>query len=366
MAALAGLAATLLILWMPVGLVEMVVASSGLSEAVPAAAPPLGFKARLLMAGFVGLMAVGLVGLANRENGLLALENRSTSHDGKGRAHRAQGAHKMGFAFSKLTALARGRAGSDMEPVVPALRRADAHPDAPSRPPIFASRDFDGLDIFPRADSARSEMGRTENGRRPLVVDRDPPRDSAGDSVVPLGSLAMPSAPPPLKDEDLPQPAFLRPAGPFAAPTLVRDDVADDAAPVAAFAADPVLAATARTEPLAPQPAPAPQAPEIILPVSQSTAPMPEPTFAPEQIAEPVRPLPLPSTHGLSITQLTDRLERGLSQRSRSYAGPAKDDGVLADMPVASAVPVREAVDQDADAALRAALGTLRAMAGRR
>lgn len=332
MAALAGLAAALLILWMPVGMVEMLVASSGLSEALPAAAPPLGLKARLMMAGFAGLMAVGVVGLARRDSGVPALE------DGKGRAHRVQGAHKMGFAFSKLTALARGRAMSDVEQDTPVLRRADAHPDAPSRPPIFASRDFDGLDIFPRADS----------GRRALVANREP----ANESVVPLGNLAMPAAPMPLAEADLPHPAFLRPAGPFATPTLVRDDVAEEIEDEFVQAIDPVQTA----EPVWTPP---------VVPVAIS---QPAPISVPEPAAESTRPapLPLPSTHGLSITELTDRLERGLTHRSRTIVPPVAAGGVIADMPVASAVPVRATVEQDADEALRAALGTLRAMAGRR
>jgi hypothetical protein len=322
MAALAGLAAALLILWMPVGLVEMIVASSGLSEALPAAAPPLGLKARLMMAGFAGLMAVGIVGLTRRDSGVPALE------DGKGRAHRVQGAHKMGFAFSRLTALARGRVASDSDQDVPVLRRADAHPDAPSRPPIFASRDFDGLDIFPRTDS----------GRKALVANRQ----SEQDIIVPLGNLAMPSAPMPLTDAELPQPAFLRPAGPFAAPTLVDHHDIDDEG-------------EAESESVA-QAAEIERTPHQAAPISA------------QHSEETVRPAPLPirSTHGLSIAELTERLERGLTHRSRTVVPPVATSGVLADMPVASAVPVRGAVEQDADEALRAALGALRSMAGRR
>lgn len=329
MAALAGLSVALLFLWMPVGLVEMLVASSGLSEAVPAAAPPLGLKARLMMAGFAGLMAVGVVGLTRRSPDVPALE------DQEGRAKRAQGARKMGFAFSKLTALARGRAAS--EPDMPVLRRADAHPDAPSRPPIFASRDFDGLDIFPR----------TESGRRPLVTQREPERDT----VVPLGNLAMPSAPMPLAEEQLPQPAFLRPAGPFAVPTLVQDDLADEMEDEAVV--EHIVAEI---------PAPV-WTPPVAAPISPAMAPpIPAALSAPEPAAEPVRPAPLP-THGLSITELTDRLERGLAHRSRKMSAPA---GTIADMPVAPAVPVRASVEQDQDEALRAALGALRSMANRR
>ncbi len=322
-AALAGLAAALLVLWIPVGLVEMIVASSGLSEALPAAAPPLGLKARLMMAGFAGIMAVGLVGLARRDADVSGQNSGPEQEDGKGRAHRVQGAHKMGFAFSKLTALARGRAAPVIEPEAPILRRADAHPDAPSRPPIFASRDFDGIDIFPRAES----------GRRGLVAHREPERET----IVPLGKLAMPSAPMPLAEADLPQPAFLRPAGPFAAPSLVEDDIEEDGAdaPAAAIAATPVEAAWT--------PAFVSQPPESLRPA----------------------PLPMPSTHGLSISELTERLERGLTHRSRKMSPALADGGVIADMPVASAVPVRAALEQDADEALRAALGALRSMTGR-
>lgn len=327
-AALTGLAAALLVLWMPVGLVEMIVASSGLSEALPAAAPPLGLKARLMMAGFAGVMAIGLVGLARRDADLSGQDSGPERDNGKGRAHRVQGAHKMGFAFSKLTALARGRAAPGIEPDAPILRRADAHPDAPSRPPIFASRDFDGIDIFPRAES----------GRRGLVAHRDPERET----VVPLGKLAMPSAPMPLAEAELPQPAFLRPAGPFAVPTLVEDDSEDDGADEDYVAFEP-------------------------LPVAAEWAAPATPAFV-AQPADAIRPapLPMPSTHGLSISELTERLERGLTHRSRKMSSGVAGGGKIADMPVASAVPVRAAVEQDADEALRAALGALRSMTGRR
>ncbi|WP_254913778.1 hypothetical protein [Sphingobium sp. Z007] len=330
--ALAGLAAALLILWIPVGLVEMIVASSGLSEALPAAAPPLGLKARLMMAAFAGIMAIGLVGLARRDTDVSGQDGGPEQDNGKGRAHRVQGAHIMGFAFSKLTALARGRAAPGIEPEAPILRRADAHPDAPSRPPIFASRDFDGIDIFPRAES----------GRRSLVAHRDPERET----IVPLGKLAMPSAPMPLTEAYLPQPAFLRPAGPFAAPSLVEDDIEDDGAdaPAAAVAETPVEAVWTP-----------PATPAFIAQPAESLRPAPL----------PMPSTPMPSTHGLSISELTERLERGLKHRSRKISPLAGDGGVIADMPVASAVPVRPAVEPDADEALRAALGALRSMTGR-
>lgn len=284
--ALGGLAAALLVLWVPVGLIEMVVASSGLSESLPAAAPPLGLKARLLLAGFAALMAVGLMGMMRRQD---------RSAEQEGRRLRVQGARKMGFAFSKLTALARGRA-APVDDAIPSLRRADAHPDAPARAPIFASRDFNGLDIFARPDAIR----------RPLVMRPEPEQDA----IVPSAGLVMPSAPLPIAEEELPLPTFQRLAAP-----LVEPDVADEA--------------------------------------PQDAAPVTPP---------PLDPIP---TQGLSITELTQRLERGLALRSRAPAAETGAVRVIADMPVTPAVPVRDMVAQDADDALRAALGALRSMAGR-
>ncbi|BBD99051.1 hypothetical protein SAMIE_1025520 [Sphingobium amiense] len=280
MAALGALAAALAVLFMPVGLIETVVASSGISEAVPAAAPPLGQTARLLLAGFAGLMAAGITGLTARTQ-----DGGREDSEEQVREPRARGAKTMGFAFSKLTALARGRAAPVEDAPVPALRRADAHPDAPARAPIFASKDFDGLDIF----------------------DRAPPADEA----------AAPA-----------EPTFLR-----AAPPALEPDVEE---------AEPLW-----DEPLS-----------FAAPADRRPA---------DRLEEPLAPLPLRApTQGLSITELTERLERGLSQRTRATVPPVACSGVIADMPVAQPVPVRDHVARDTDAALREALGTLRSMAGRR
>jgi hypothetical protein len=303
MAGLAAIAAAAALLATPVGLLETAVASSGLSEALPAAAPPLGLTARLLMAGFVGILAAGLVAAMNRDP-----DAADDERDKDGRQHRASGARHMGFAFSKLTALARGRAMPVAEPDAPSLRRADAHPDAPPRPPIFASRDFDGVEIFARPDA----------GRRLLVVAPEP----EARSVLSMPSFAARSLPAEPVEEERPAPAFAPPAHRFDA--LVEED---DAPSAEAWADDDA---------------------------SIEAAPPAE--------ARPA-PLPLP-THGLSIAELTDRLERGLASRRR-MAG-ANVAPVLADMPVAPAVPVRQSVAPDADEALRAALGTLRTMAARR
>lgn len=293
MVALGGIAAALLVLWIPVGLIEMLVASSGLSEALPAAAPPLGAKARMILAGFAALMTVGAMGMAGRQ----------PPGQHKKRDMRVRGDRKMGFAFSRLTALARGRTAPVFQPDAPALRRADAHPDAPARAPIFASRDFGGADIF----------GRGEPARLPVAT--------------PLAAEAADV--PPLHDTD-PEPGFARPTAPLT---------------------DPVLAAFL-----------APLASEI-----QAEKRVAAMVDADRPVASaPVIPAPAPApTHGLSIAQLTERLERGLASRGRATLAQAGQVRVIADMPVAPAVPVRDAVATDADEALRAALGALRTMAAR-
>lgn len=295
-AAFAALATALAMLWMPVGLIETVVASSGVSEAVPATAPPLGMTARLTLAAFVGLMAAGVTQWMAR-----APVDAPHEEEEEARVSRAKGAKTMGFAFSKLTALARGRAAPVVSYDAPSLRRADAHPDAPPRPPIFASRDFDGLEIFARPDS----------GRAPVPAVRD-------DKAEVAEAVEQPAA----------GPAFLRPA--FATPAVDMDE--------AEVTREPILE---EAQPWTPQ--------------------------ASVPVEEPLTPLPLRMpTHDLSVRELTERLERGLAMRSRTATAPSREGGVIADMPPARRVPVRDRVAPDTDEALRAALGALRSMAGRR
>ncbi|WP_420801834.1 hypothetical protein [Sphingobium bisphenolivorans] len=260
------MAASLILLATPVGLIETLVASSGLSEALPAAAPPLGWKARAILSAFGAAMALGLIWAGEDRQ---RVQRGAPSPQQKGRPGRASGVDIMGFALSKLGWLSRGRRGSPSARG-PALRRADAHPDAPARTPIFASKDFGGLDIFTRTAAAR--------------------------------------------------------------------DQADTAA-----LAIPAIAEPAEEEGFAPLPA-AQRAGQEIQAVE----------------AEPVAPV-RPSPQNLSIAELTERLERGLAERKRT----GRTAAVIADMPVERPVPVRDHVEQDVDQALRAALGTLRSMAGR-
>lgn len=315
---LSAAGAALALLSTPVGLLEMLVASAGISELVPAAAPPLGMKAKLLLALFVALMAAGITAAARRD-APGASEHRPSGPKEQRRTNSATGANIMGFALSKLAALARGH-GRFGDKDAPPLRRADAHPDAPSRAPIFASRDFHGLDIF----------ARTEPGRREIVVEAEPEHDP----VVPAAGLAMPSAPAALPDEALRVPGFNR--RPAAEP--VNDSHWHDAAPL------PIGAS-----PAAPVIAPAPE------PLAQTPLAGP----APEPVAASAHANPM------SVHELAERLERGLAARARTAGIRMPAPPRIADMPVAVAAPVRPAVTPEVDDALSAALGTLRSMAAR-
>ena len=180
-AALAAGAAALTVMWTPVGLIETVVSSSGISEILPAAAPPLGTTARVLMALFAAMMAWGAGWMIGRER---SQAEETAGNEMTGEEINDQGGQDMGFALSKLTALAARRRGpaNDREKDLPVLRRADAHPDAPVRQPIFASRDLGGESLF----------------ARPLHIveeERGPIEDAAG--------LSLPAAPEPMEEAAL-------------------------------------------------------------------------------------------------------------------------------------------------------------------
>jgi hypothetical protein len=111
-ALLGGLAA-LGALAVPTPVLETLVMDSGLPAVLAAAEPPLGFTARAALALGAGTF-VGLIGgLAV----LLLLGMRSIA---------LRGADRPAFEDAPL----------------PAIRRADAHPDAPPRPPLLATRDL--------------------------------------------------------------------------------------------------------------------------------------------------------------------------------------------------------------------------------
>ena len=104
-----GLAVAAAVAVMPTGLLEALVAKSGIAAVLAAAAPPLGPTARIMLLLVGGGGTALFAGLAL----WLVLGDRAVTIGGE--------------------------AG---DPDIPHLRRADAHPDAPPRPPVRAHRDL--------------------------------------------------------------------------------------------------------------------------------------------------------------------------------------------------------------------------------
>ncbi|QIG81100.1 hypothetical protein [Stakelama tenebrarum] len=113
-AAILGVATAATIAIVPAPMLGELVMESGLPALLPAAEPPLGITARALLALGVG----GLVALFSWFAAFLLVGSRSI---GVGKGAR--------------------EAAPEIEEK-PAVRRADAHPDAPPRPPLRATRDL--------------------------------------------------------------------------------------------------------------------------------------------------------------------------------------------------------------------------------
>lgn len=110
-AVLVGLAVAIAIAFVPMWRIEAVVSQTGLPAFLAIAAPPLGSTARAALMLFAALVVAVPLWIALRllgERGPIALPSAETGE----------------------------------EEAPPSIRRADAHPDAPPRPPVRAARDL--------------------------------------------------------------------------------------------------------------------------------------------------------------------------------------------------------------------------------
>lgn len=254
----------------------------------------------------------------------------------------------MAFALSKLAALAMGRNRQrSQNPDLPVLRRADAHPDAPARKPIFAQSDFESASMFAPFAEPQSE--------RAAWID---------EPIPPMPGFALR---PEAEAIWMPEPAQ------EAEPEFTDYEPVEEesAVPQSEWAPGDWPRETACATGFAPLPSALPE-----------TAP------ATRRIDLPSATIGSAALEHLSIAELADRLERGLARRAVASAAPASPQivmpravapveapplapspvppspvmpltGVIADMPVAQPVAVKAQVDMDIDEALRAALGTL-------
>ena len=309
LAALGGL----MFLLMPIAVLEDLVVDSGIASFLTAAEPPLGTTAHLAIAFLVALCAGGVswFGL------FLLVGNR---------------------------AIVIGR--NAREDGVPVLRRADAHPDAPARRPVFANRDLgtpflevtaDSPPSIPQATPQETPMSVADAmafvPSSPIVADE---RSIPADLDTPLSTYRGPLDPP-LPDPD-PLPLG-RMEEPVSAPAPIRPDL-----PVP----EPIAAIEPRPVHVVPEwPVTEPPVDE---PVGESG-----PRFAPHERIETfeltpmVRPetsVPLPAA---TIHDLLERLERGVAKRKE----------------VVAPEPEAPADDVPAAGSLEETLGVLRQLASR-
>ncbi|HEX7692982.1 MAG TPA: hypothetical protein VF409_00725 [Sphingomonas sp.] len=295
--ALAALSA-LMFLIMPIAVIEDMVIDSGIASFVTAAQPPLGTTAHLAIAFMVALC----VGAMSWFGLFLLVGNRTVV---VGRDAREDG--------------------------VPVLRRADAHPDAPPRRPVFANRDLGTPFLEITADSPPPAMSVADAVafEPEAAIERTIPADLDTPLATYRGPLDPPlPAPEPLplgragEPVDAPAPIHVERSVPQPVVTLVPHSSSPDTLPLAA---PPVVEE-------------------------------PEPRFAPHErietfeltpmvrSAEPTAPLPAATIH-----DLLERLERGVAKRKEV------------------ATPEPEAPSEEAPVAgsLEETLGVLRQLASR-
>lgn len=292
-AALVGALAAFCALVLPTAALEGMVMRSGLPSIIAAAEPPLGFTARVLLAlgagGFFGTM------------GGLTL-----------------------FVIAGTTSVDLGRFKPRPRPDAaraPVLRRADAHPDAPPRPPLMAARDL-GTPFL--------EVG-ADDIPKPLPLTPIKPVDAAIER--------------PLFKADAPADAAPRPLAPVEAVPIVAAMVEPFEQPLPDDLDQPLAAFDPQAVPDVPLPPPVlpplkakpePAKPEPVAPAPQSPPPERFETFelpaqrARIQAGSPAYPFatPAPRTQtadealsrpetDASVHALLERLERGVIRRGQ-------------------------------------------------
>ena len=327
-------------------LLEDLVLKSHIDLIIPAAAPPLGVTARILLA--LVMAAVGaMLGIM--------LTRRLTRPEPE--------------------VYERKRGAKDLAAQSPRVRARDAHPDAPARRPISAHDELGGAPAIADNHASASGPGMLANRRRALAIIHDEPQfvphDLAplpgGGAIQPLdlAALALPADPapqaaptqlpaatPPATPLDWSQPAPVAAAQlPVATPAMIN--------PLPPVATEPVSAEAAHRagRQVFGMPPPEPQAPRQIFGIvaegdhvpqdfvkaadfqtpvfdTPEASPQVDRTAPDPAAAAPAEPLPSPAS--LGMTDLAARLAEAMRRRRE-----------LAQPPVAPvmAVPARAAAE---------------------
>ncbi|MES2097107.1 MAG: hypothetical protein V4459_10145 [Pseudomonadota bacterium] len=279
-----GAIVALLFLIMPIGVLESMSVDSGIAALVAAAEPPLGLTARFAIA-FLAALAVGGVtwfGLSLLIGARTLILNRNKRDDG-----------------------------------VPVLRRADAHPDAPARRPVFANSDLGTPFLDVKADAKPMTLAEA----MAIEPDEDE-RTLPADLDTPMASYLHPLDPP------LPEPAPL---------PIVREPEPVAPAPIVFAAPEPEPASEPVIDP-EPVVAVEPEGARSVDNVSPFD-PSPATRFAPEERIETIELTPAVRATA-SIHDLLDRLEKGVAKKQ-----PAPEPA-----PVAEDVPAEQSLEDTLDA----------------
>lgn len=325
----AGVLVALATLAIPYGLLEQIVVTSGVAAFIPAAEPPLGVTARICVGVFAG-GAAALIGW---------------------------------FVLSALLMWRESRSAEEPGERAPVVRRADAHPDAPPRAPLLATRDLGmpfrakGEATEPQAEAIDADVHGVTAGEAAEVHDLDLP------VLPPEPVIAMGAPAPPI--ETIPAIVIPQVTVEFV-PPVPQPLPADLDQPLSAF--DP---AAIREVPLAPPP---PLAPLVRAPLKPTLAEGER--FETFELTPPVRavvrPAPAAPPESLaapetdaSVHALLDRLERGIARRTHQVPVPemtsvprpraaAVPEVVSAPEPVVAPVPAPAPVPPGLESALAA------------
>jgi hypothetical protein len=180
---------------MPTPMLESLVMASGLPAVLSAAAPPLGMTARLASAGGAG----GMVAIFGWLVLFLLLGSRGVT-------------------------VGRTKAVEPDAVPTPVLRRADAHPDAPPRPPLLATRDL-GTPFLEVMARPQVDVEVHESAAEPLLVPEPelaPVAEALKEQDLPM-DLEQPLAafdPQAIRETPMPPPVTLPPLRRAARPAV--------------------------------------------------------------------------------------------------------------------------------------------------
>jgi len=185
---LAAVGSAVVALSIPVALLEHVATASGIGAVLPLFADPIDLGARIVLALLAALAAAALVW------------SFWGTDDAIGKAGHMKQARKLSasYGWEALMRRVRGRGEDDPAQAVLARRRRDRHPDAPPRPPLFASRDL------PAPDGAADDAP-AEAAALPSPVPAPAPMSGMriASPVVTEPCVDLPRSPPPMSEEEI-------------------------------------------------------------------------------------------------------------------------------------------------------------------